>query len=45
MAVKGVSISVKKGQIITLIGANGSGKSTLLEAISGLLPETGDEGP
>jgi len=38
MAVKGISLSVKKSQIITLIGANGSGKSTLLEAICGLLP-------
>lgn len=38
MAVKGVSLSVKKGQIITLIGANGSGKSTLLGAVCGLLP-------
>ncbi|MCD6585280.1 MAG: ABC transporter ATP-binding protein [Desulfobacteraceae bacterium] len=38
MAVKGVSLSIKKSQIITLIGANGSGKSTLLEAIFGLLP-------
>lgn len=38
MAVKGVSVSVNKGQITTLIGANGSGKSTLLEAICGLLP-------
>ena len=39
MAVKGVSLSVKKSQIITLIGANGSGKSTLLESICGLLPD------
>ncbi len=38
MAVKGVSISVQKGELITLIGANGSGKSTLLQAICGLLP-------
>jgi len=38
MAVKGVSLSVKKSQIIALIGANGSGKSTLLEAVCGLLP-------
>jgi branched-chain amino acid transport system ATP-binding protein len=38
MAVKGVSLSVQKGQIITLIGANGAGKSTLLEAVCGLLP-------
>lgn len=38
MAIKGVTISVKQGELITLIGANGSGKSTLLEAICGLLP-------
>lgn len=39
MAIKGVSLSVNEGEIITLIGANGSGKSTLLEAVSGLLPD------
>ncbi len=39
MAVKGVSLSVKQGQIVTLIGANGSGKSTLLESVCGLLPD------
>ncbi|MBN1930101.1 MAG: ABC transporter ATP-binding protein [Desulfobacterales bacterium] len=38
IAVKGVSISVRKGELISLIGANGSGKSTLLNAICGLLP-------
>jgi branched-chain amino acid transport system ATP-binding protein len=38
MAVKGISLSVGKGQIVTLIGANGAGKSTLLEAVCGLLP-------
>jgi branched-chain amino acid transport system ATP-binding protein len=37
MAIKGVSISVRQGELITLIGANGSGKSTLLMSISGLL--------
>jgi branched-chain amino acid transport system ATP-binding protein len=37
-ALKGISIHVPKGQIVTLIGANGAGKSTLLKAISGLLP-------
>ena len=37
MALKGVSLSVEKGELITLIGANGSGKSTLLQAVCGLM--------
>lgn len=37
-ALKGISFSVEKGQICTLIGANGAGKSTALRAISGLVP-------
>jgi branched-chain amino acid transport system ATP-binding protein len=37
-ALKGVSISVAKGEIVTLIGANGAGKSSTLRAISGLVP-------
>ncbi|MBF0203298.1 MAG: ABC transporter ATP-binding protein [Desulfamplus sp.] len=37
MAVQGVSLSVRQGEIISIIGANGSGKSTLLLAICGLL--------
>ena len=36
-ALKGVCLSVDKGEIVTLIGANGAGKSTLLKTMSGLL--------
>lgn len=35
---KGVSLSVRKGQVVSLLGANGAGKTTTLKAISGLLP-------
>jgi branched-chain amino acid transport system ATP-binding protein len=37
-AVKGVSLTIKAGQLVVLIGANGAGKSTTLRAISGILP-------
>jgi branched-chain amino acid transport system ATP-binding protein len=39
-ALKGVSLSVGKGQLVALIGANGAGKTTALRAISGLLHPT-----
>jgi branched-chain amino acid transport system ATP-binding protein len=42
-AIKGVSLNVPEGSIVTLIGANGAGKSTILKTISALLqPKKGD---
>jgi branched-chain amino acid transport system ATP-binding protein len=35
-AIKGISLEVKEGEIVTLIGANGAGKTTILRTISGL---------
>jgi len=37
-ALRGVSIAIHAGEVVTLIGANGAGKSTTLRAISGLVP-------
>lgn len=39
-AVRGVSFTCKKGEVIGIVGANGSGKSSLLQALSGALPVT-----
>ena len=39
-AIKGISVVVNEGEIVSLIGANGAGKTTLLKTISGLLNPT-----
>ena len=36
-AVKGVSLGVEEGHVVTLIGANGAGKSTMLKSLSGIV--------
>jgi branched-chain amino acid transport system ATP-binding protein len=42
-ALRGISLNVEEGQVVTLLGANGAGKSTTLRAISGLAkPASGD---
>jgi branched-chain amino acid transport system ATP-binding protein len=40
-ALKGISLEVKKGEIVAMIGANGAGKTTTLKSIARLLPITG----
>jgi branched-chain amino acid transport system ATP-binding protein len=37
-AVKGVSLEVREGELVSLIGSNGAGKTTTMKAITGLLP-------
>ena len=41
-ALSGVTMRVREGEIVTLIGANGAGKTTLLNAICGLVRKDGD---
>lgn len=41
-AVRGVTMEIPRGGIVTVIGANGAGKTTLLNAIMGVLPATGE---
>ena len=40
-AVRGVSLKVRSGQVVGLVGANGAGKTSVLNAITGLVPHTG----
>ena len=42
-AIKGISLTVEEGQVVTLIGANGAGKTTTLRTLSGLLRPTKGE--
>lgn len=42
-ALRGISLDVRRGDIVTLIGANGAGKTTTLRAVSGLLKSQGGE--
>jgi branched-chain amino acid transport system ATP-binding protein len=43
LAVKGISLSIRQGQIVALIGANGAGKTTTLRSIVGLLRPSGGD--
>lgn len=40
-ALRGISLDVREGEVVTIIGGNGAGKSTLMKAVSGLEPVAG----
>lgn len=42
-ALKGISLEVKEGEIVALIGANGAGKTTMMQSISGIVKKSGGE--
>ena len=41
-AIKNISLTVEKGELVSLIGANGAGKTSLLTAVMGQIPSTGE---
>ena len=42
-ALRGISLTVEEGEVVTLIGSNGAGKTTTLRSIHGILPPRKDE--
>ena len=42
-AIKGISLTVQDGELVSLIGANGAGKTTTLHTITGLIPAASGE--
>lgn len=42
-AVKGIDLQVRKGELVSLIGANGAGKTTTLNTLAGVVPHNGGE--